>query len=84
MSKQRKHHRLQKAKLRKTVTVSKTAQTHQVPKRIDASVLFEDYIPKKLVVRDNQVKTIRECIDSYKKTGLGYNLELNGLTGASF
>lgn len=43
---------------------------------------MEDYIPPELIVRDKQVRRIRDAIDNFVKTGISSNLLLQGFTGS--
>jgi len=54
----------------------------QRPKSFNFSVFLEDYIPPGLIVRDKQVKQIRDTIDNFNKNGISSNLILQGVTGS--
>lgn len=49
---------------------------------MDFSAFLEDYIPPSLIVREKQVKRIKDAIDDFAKTGMSSNLLLQGFTGS--
>lgn len=46
------------------------------------SAFLEDYVPPKLIVRDRQVRQIKDAIDNFVDTGMSSNLLLQGYTGS--
>jgi len=54
----------------------------QEPEVFDLSVFYDDYIPKRLVVRDEQVKKITDAINQFITARYSDNLLLQGVTGS--
>jgi len=66
------------------VSTSKLPQPvrSSTPPQLNLSVFYEDYIPQKMVVRDEQVRQIKDAIDNFIKSGISSNLLLQGVTGS--